>query len=141
MKLPVLEYLVNANYIDYLAAFLNAAPFSRGKVTVERRDRIAGSSKFGFFGHAYTAVVIMSYHYQLLVKLHRISYIMMIVLGIVAIVTTSYVAIVILALFVIITQIWNGLLSEILAKRSMPSHFVAKDTVEQVLGSKNSVVR
>lgn len=140
IKLPVLEYLAKANCIDYLGAFLAAAPFSCHKLTVERRRRIAGSSKFGFFGHVHTAAVVMSYHPQLLYKLRKISYVLLFVLGIIAVITTNFAAISMLVLFVILTQLWNGLLSEILAKRSIPSHSVAEDTVERVFAQKNSMV-
>ena len=40
MKLPVLEYPANAKYIDYLAAFLNAAPFSSSKPTLLHLDSV-----------------------------------------------------------------------------------------------------
>ena len=137
MQLPVLEYLAKASHIDYLGAFLDAAPFSCHKLIVERRRRIAGSSKFGFFGHVHTAAVVMSYHPQLLARLRRLSYVLMLVLAVMAVITTNFAAIAVLALFVILTQLWNGLLSEILAKRSMPSHSAAEDTVEQVFTHKN----
>ncbi len=132
MKLPVLEYLANANYIDYLGAFLNAAPFSCHKLTIERRDRIAGSSKFGFLGHAHTAAVIISYHPSLLINLHRISMLLLVVLSTIAIITLSQVAIIILTLLAFLAILLHGLLVKILARRSMPSQLVLEDPVEQV---------
>ena len=132
MKLPVLEYLANANYIDYLGAFLNAAPFSCHKLTIERRDRIAGSSKFGFLGHAHTAAVIISYHPRVLINLHRISMLLLAVLSTIAITTISPVAIITLTLLTVSNTLWHGLLVRILSKRSIPRQLVVEDPIEQV---------
>lgn len=132
IRLPVLKYLAGANYIDYLAAFLNVVPFSCHKLTVERRDRIAGKSKFGFFGYAYTAAVIMSYYPRFLTSLHYTTILFLIVVSNIDIITESSAATILFALFVIIIQFWCILLIKIVFKRSLPSRSVIEDTVEQV---------
>ena len=132
MKLPVLEYLANANHIDYLGAFLNVGPFSYHKLTIERRARIAGSSKLGFFGHAYTAAVIMSYHHPVLANVHKVTMLLLIVLGTIVITTASPVAITMFTLFAVLTQLWHIIMTKILSRRSIPSQLVIEDPVEQV---------
>ena len=139
MRLPVLLHLSSVSHIDYLGALLNHLPFSRDDLDSATRARIAGYSNLNFFDRALTAAIIISYHPRLLTKIHHTMMLFVVVFFIITSITTSIVAITMLTLFVIIIQFWNGLLSEILAKRSMPSHFATEDAVEQVFTQKNSV--
>ena len=120
MKLPVLKHLATMNYIDYLGALLNTLQFRRIDITVARRKRIAGHSKFGFFGHALTAAIIVSYQPGLITKLHHLTIIVMMLLTFIALITDSLLAIILLASLAIFIQMWHGLLTKILIRRSTP---------------------
>ena len=139
MKLPVLEYLANANYIDYLGAFLNAAPFSCHKLTIERRDRIAGSSKLGCFGHAHTAIVVISYHPRLVTNLHHCILIVLFVLAIITIIISTPITMTLLVLFSISAELWHMQLTKILIRRAAPRSLLLEDEIEELCSVRREV--
>lgn len=132
LKLPVLTYLSGVNYIDYLAALLNTAPFNCTEITVERRARIAGQPKFGFCGHALTAAVYVSYLPRLLTSFNCAAIVLLVVLGGVAISAKNSMAIAIFVVFAVLLQLWHMLLTGIIVTRSTAQPLALRDGIERV---------
>ena len=139
MKLPVLAHLSTLNHIDYLGALLNALPYSRYELTIARRARIAGYSKFSFFDHAFTAAVIVSWQPRLCTSLHYLILLLLLVLGFTAVMTADTIAIILLTLLALVAQLWHALLVKILFKRSVVSPLVFNEQVEEVRADKNRI--
>ena len=130
MQTQVLAYVAALNHIDYLGALLHASPFSRATVTAARRPRGGGESKFNFRGHATTAFTIMSWQPRLLVRLHYLTLLLLLVLGIVAASTASAIVIALLLAFALCTQLCWAKINNIIAQRANSQPFAFDEQVE-----------
>lgn len=139
MRTSVLAYVAVSSYIDYLGALLNASPFSRATLTAARRPRGGGRSKFNFRSHLITAFTIMSWQPRLLVRLHRFTLLMLLILGIFALSTASLLLIALLAGVAVLTQLWSAKMCAILVRRANSQPFEFAERVEPVTSTEKSL--
>ena len=130
MQTQVLAYVAALNHIDYLGALLHASPFSRAAITAARRPRGGGQSKFNFRSHTTTAFTIMSWHPRLLVRLHYLTLLLLLVLGIIATITASFFAITMLLVFALATQLCWAKINNIIAQRANSQPLTFDEQVE-----------
>ena len=130
MRTQVLAHVAAASCIDYLGAMLNASPFSRASLRAARRPRGGGESKYNWRGHFLTALTIMSWQPRLLVRLHWLTLLSLLVLGIVAVSTASLFFIALLVVTSVLAQLWWAKMNAILARRADSQPFTFDEQVE-----------
>lgn len=136
MRRPALSYVANMNYIDYLGALLNTAPFQRDTLIAARRKRLAGVSKFSFFDHATTATIIVSWQPDLIKRIHVTSILLVIILGIVTLFSANYVATIATILTIFLAQFWLTALTKTLLKRANSTPFEFNEHIDEVFADK-----
>ncbi len=132
MRTPVLAYVAASSHIDYLGAMLNASPFSRDALTAARRPRGGGESKFNFRSHMVTALTIMSWQPHLLVRLHRVTLLLLLTLGIFAVSTANFLLTALLVSSAVLAQLWWAKMNAILSRRADSQPFEFDEQVETV---------
>ena len=136
MRTPVLAYVAASSHIDYLGAMLNASPFSRDALTAARRPRGGGKSKFNFRSHLVTALTIMSWQPRLLMRLHRITLLLLFALGILAVSTANFFLTALLVSSAVLAQLWWAKMNAILSRRADSQPFEFDEQVETVTADK-----
>ena len=138
LRQPALTYVANMKFIDYLGALLDAAPFSRDTLIAARRRRLAGMSKFSFFDHALTAVVIVSWKPRLVNCLNITAMIIIAVIGITALVTNDPIAIIVTVLVATIAHLYNLMLTRVLLRRANSYFSKFDEHIEEIIVYNNT---
>ena len=141
MHTQVLAYVAAARHIDYLGAMLNASSFSRATLTAARRPRGGGKSKYNWRGHAITALTIMSWQPHLLVRLHWLTLLSLLALGIVAVIATNFFYTILLVLAAVCSQLWWAKMSAILSRRADSHPLTFVEQVEEVTADEDLPIR
>ena len=123
LKPAVVHYIASLGNIDYLGARLATSNFKQRSIIADRRKRLAGKSKFSFWKHSKTALIIISYRHRLLLSLHLISLVMMIAILVIG----NWLAIIGAALYLMLS--YNMLV--ILSKRANSRCYPFDERVEE----------